>query len=294
MKVIVKNLVKNRSVPKLCGIMVLDFFILLSSVFSFDDPHLSTKSNRSLPDSFAVPFVKNIDDDIIPTARLRMKNNYPGKPIHPYFRDSYRIIKDLRRLVQMFDYRAVTGYESVGDLFDVCQNLPEQKQTELISTVFAGAAVNYFSVETNKQLRRKKINFLEWRTEKVIFRNRFRYFNFHFFQGWNASGIGLYVPLIRTQFYRHATSYYQTNGFIVFLSPKYAIDFAHYDRTTLINPFFISKIGTFSLGYDWHRCSVRSRFDLINSSSIIIRIIHINYLKNLYPDQFLSEVILSW
>jgi len=274
--------------------MVLDFLVLFGNSFSFDDPQLSTKPNQSLPDSFAVPFVKTIDGDIIPTSSFRVRNNYPGKPMHPYFRDSYRIIRDLRRLVQMFDYRAVTGYESVGDLLDLCQNLPEPKQTELISTVFAGAAVNYFSAETNKQLNRKKINFLEWRTEKIIFRNRFKYFNFYFFQGWNVSGIGLYVPLIRTQFYRHSTSYYKTNGFIVFLSPKFAIDVTHYDRSTLVSPFFVSKIGTFSLAYDWTRRNVRSRFDLIKSSSIIIRIIHINYLKRFDPDQLLSEVILSW
>lgn len=294
MKAIVKNLVKNLKLPKLFGVMVLAFIMLNSNLFSVDDPQLLPESNRSVPDPYAVPFVKTSDNDIIPTPSFEVRNKYPGKPIHPYFRDSYRIIRDLRRLVQIFDYRAVTGYESVGELLDVCQNLPEQKQTELIATVFAGAAVNYFSLETNRQLKRKKINFLEWRTEKVIFRNRFKYFNFHFFQGWNASGIGLYVPLIRTQFYRHATSYYKTNGFIVFLSPQFALDFAHYDRTMLVNPFFVSKIGTFSFAYDWNRCSVRSRFDLINSGSIIIRIVHINYLKNLYPDQLLSEVILSW
>ncbi|MCU0643369.1 MAG: hypothetical protein MUC94_03835 [bacterium] len=255
---------------------------------------MSTKPNHSLPDSFAVPFAKTIDDDIIPITGFRVRNNYPGKPMHPYFRDSYRIIRDLRRLVQIFDYRAVTGYESVGDLVDICQNLPEPKQTELISTVFAGAAVNYFSVETNKQLKKKKVNFLEWRAEKIIFRNRFKYFSFHFFQGWNVSGIGLYVPFIRTQFYRHSTAYYKTNGFVVFLSPKFAIDFTHYDRSTLVNPFFVSKIGTFSFAYDWTRHNVRSRFDLIKSSSIIIRVVHINYLKHLYPDQLLGEVILSW
>jgi hypothetical protein len=294
MKTIVKNLIRNFIIPKLFGIMVLDCIVLWSTLFSFDEPQLSTKPNHSFPDSFAVPFAKTIDDGIIPITSFRVRNNYPGKPMHPYFRDSYRIIRDLRRLVQIFDYRAVTGYESVGDLVDVCQNLPEPKQTELISTVFAGAAVNYFSVQTNKQLKKKKVNFLEWRAEKIIFRNRFKYFSFHFFQGWNVSGIGLYVPFIRTQFYRHSTSYYKTNGFVVFLSPKFAIDFSHYDRSTLVNPFFVSKIGTFSFAYDWTRHNVRSRFDLIKSSSIIIRIIHINYLKRFYPDQLLGEVILNW
>lgn len=294
MKTIVKNLVKNFRIPGLVGILVLDFFVFYGNSFSFEDPKLATNSNRSQPDTIVVPFSKIIDDDITPQYNFRLTTNHPGKPMHPYFRDSYRIIRDMRRLVLMFNYRAVTGYESVGDLIEICQKLPEPKQAELISTVFVGAAANFFSVETNKQLKKKKINFVEWRADKVIFRNRFRYFNLHVFQGWNNSGVGLYVPAIRTQFYQHANALEKANGFLVFLSPRLIVDFNRYNGSTLVNPFYVSKIGTFSIAYNWDHGYVRSRFDLIKSSSIIIRIVHVNYLKRVHPDQLLSEVILSW
>ena len=81
----------------------------------------------------------------------------------------------MRRLVLMFNRGAVNGYESVNDLVEVCQKLPEQKQTEMLYTAMAGGLVNFLSAETNKQLRKKKIQFLQWRMEKVFFHNNFKY-----------------------------------------------------------------------------------------------------------------------
>lgn len=204
MKTICNNLVRHKKIPELAGIVAIIIFVCHSHSFAQIELRATPHSHRCLSDTFAIPITTPFDDAIsLPNWRARKISL--AKSMHPYFRDAYRIIMDLRRLVQMANYQAVTGYESVGDLFDLCQNLPESKQTRLICTVFAGAAVNFFSVAANKQLQKNKINFLRWRSEKVVLSCRFQYLHLHVFQGWHSSGRGLSVPRLRTQFYHQAT-----------------------------------------------------------------------------------------
>ena len=171
----------------------------IPKLFALDDPIAVSSTEDILPDSLYSPIHQ---DSLFSKRRLKFDDGRHSRPMHPYFRDQYRVVQDMRRLVLMFNRSAVNGYESMNDLVEACRNLPEQKQTEMLYTAMAGGLANFLSTETNKQLRKNKIQFLQWRMEKVFFRNNFKYFYVNIHAGYNTKGIAFYVPSIRLQYYR--------------------------------------------------------------------------------------------
>jgi len=227
-------------------------------------------------------------------ARLKLNNGAGSHPIHPYFRDGYRVIQDLRRLVRMFNFRAVTGYESVADLVAVCRKFPERKQTELIYTAMAGGAVTVLAAETNKQLRKRKINFLQWKVEKLLFRNRFKYFRLSMYAGYTSKGVAIYIPSLRLYYYRLLAPYYSGGGISFFATRKVALNYSRWNGYPIFTPYFFLPLGTIALSYDPGRKIIRSRLDLRKTSSLVIRIAYINFLQGQSPNRLLSEVLISW
>ncbi|UCE07808.1 MAG: hypothetical protein JSW07_07185 [bacterium] len=253
---------------------------------------LTSSTDQIVADSILAAFSEK--DSIIHSPVYKIDSNHKSHSIHPYFLDSYRLIRDMRRLVRMFDHRAVNGYESMSDLVNICRKLPVPKQKDLIGTAMAGAVVNFISEATNKQLKKGKINFLQWRLEKVIFRNRFKYFSMNLQTGMNSRGIGFYIPALRVHYYRYATPYYAGQNITFYPMRKIGVNCGRWNGSIIITPFILSNMGTMALSYDKDRKIIHTRFELRKSSSIIIRFVHINYLERVNSDRILSEVLICW
>jgi len=260
-------------------------------LFASDDPTYSSSTEDMIPDTVLSPINQ---DSFVCMTHLKFDDGQRSRPMHPYFRDGYRIIQDMRRLVRMFNHGAVNGYESMSDLVDVCRKFPEYKQAEMLYTAMAGGLVNFISEQTNKQLRKRNIHFLQWRLEKVFYRNKFKYFYLNIYAGYTSKGIGLYFPALRLHFYRQVTAYYSSEGFTFLPMRKFGLNFARWNGHPIITPYFFTSIGTIALSYDNKRNIIRSRINIRKSSTLIVRIVHINFLERAKSDQILSEVIIYW
>lgn len=274
-------------------ILVFLFLYLLPQYsFPLDEPALTSSSEQIVADS--VFNACSDRDSVIQNYFSKLDLNHKSRPVHPYFRDSYRIILDMRKLVRMFDYRAINGYESMNDLVDICRKLPEHKQAEMICTAMAGSVVNLVSERTNKELRKRKIHFLQWKLEKVFYQNKFKFLYMNFHTGMNSKGIGFSVPVLRIHYYRYYTSHYLTEGFIIMPRRNIGINCYRINGGTNITPFYSSKLGTIALTYDTKNRIVSSCIDLRKSSSFVIRIAHINFIDRRFSDRLLSEVSFCW
>lgn len=270
----------------------LEFYIGVEKSFSSENFSHSSLSDRFPLDtvSVTIPGV----DTLFQQFKVRLDLDHHLKPLHPYFRDRYRIIRDLRRLVLLFNYRAVHGYEPISDLIDICRSLPESKQTKLIGTAFLGGIANLISEETNKQLKKRKVDFFQWKLEKIVLRNRFKYFYLYLFGGISTRGFGLHIPSLRIGYSRELTAYY-TSEYVTFLPfRRLGLCYERCDGHNAITPFISSALGTVTLSYDHGRKLIRSTLDLRNTSAVIIRMLYINFLDRINSDQLLSEVLIFW
>lgn len=277
---------------KRCMIVIFLSFLEPQCLFSLDDPTITVSLDQITADSaFAA---KSAKDSIFHSSVLKLDSNYKPRSIHPYFRDSYRVIQDIRRLVRLFDYRVVNDYESMSDLLDICRKFPEQKQTKIIGTAMAGGFVNLISEETNKQLRKKKINFVQWRLEKVILQSRCKNFSLNFHTGISSRGVGVYFPALQIHYYYYSTQNFRSESINFCPIRKLGLNFARWNGHAIMTPYFYSSIGTIALSFDKDNKIIRSRVDIRKSPSLIIRIIHISYLKQINSNRLMSEVLICW
>ncbi len=260
---------------------------------------LSRLDERELPfqttaDTGSVPKI------VAPTT-LRAKStlrlpvpSYHVRPRPPYFRDDYRLVQDLRRLVQMVEYRAVHGYESVNELVQIARQLPTQKQTAMIGMAVTGGAVNIIADATNRHLRKMKIDFVEWKVEKIVLRKRTHYFHTNIQSGLTNRGLGVYVPALRTQFYRDVTPYYKSEGLIFYSRRHLGFDVSRENGNLIWTPFYFSWLGTIQISYNSTRQIIRSKIDLRRSSFFVLRLVMIDQLKQPDGKFLLGEAIISW
>ncbi|MDZ7334120.1 MAG: hypothetical protein ONB32_03080 [candidate division KSB1 bacterium] len=247
-------------------------------------------SQRIIADSVVTAADKK--DSLIQRALFRVKTEYQAQPMHPYFRDRYRVIHDLRRLVRMFNYTEVEGYESVEKLVEICRHLPAQQQNKLIAMAMAGGAVNLVAERTNRELRKRKIDLLQWQVDKVTFRNRFKFISVSLHGGINSRGFVVSIPAARIYLYRYFAEYYITEGVIAMPTRHLGINCHRYDGRSFIAPFYVTKLGSYEWSYDWKRKILTSRVDLRKTSRLVVRLVHVNFLDHRYPDRFLGELII--
>jgi hypothetical protein len=261
-------------------------------------PHYSfSQQDMTLPSQIIADSVTTTiseKDSLVRHSVYKIDSNHKSRQVYLYFRDSYRVIQDMRKLLRTVDYQAVNGYESMRDLIDICRKFPRHKQTELIYMAMAGGTVNLISTKTNRELSKRKIDFLRWQLEKVSYRNNFKFLYMNLHTGLNSRGIVLSVPTLRIYYYRHSSSYYSTDGLIVLPMRKIGINCNRCDGRTLITPFYSTKLGTFELTYDTKYKMISSRIDLRKTSSFVVRIVYVNFLDRKHPDCFLSEALICW
>ncbi|MDZ7264059.1 MAG: hypothetical protein ONB16_05700 [candidate division KSB1 bacterium] len=293
--VIILSLLENRT--KFLSFLAVVFIILLVPT--------SLLAQLSRLDERELPFLTAADtmalSDKLSETRPRVQSALRSPPrvdysrqIPSYFRDGYRLVQDMRRLVQMVDYGAIHGYESVSELMQLARQLPLHKQTAMIGMALTGGAVNFIADATNRHLRKRKVSFVEWKVERIILRKHARYFNTNIQSGLTTRSLGVYVPALRTQFYRDLTPYYKSEGFIFYSRRHAGFDLSRENGNLIWTPFYFSSIGTIQLSYNSTRRIIRSKVDFRRSSAFVVRLVMIDQLKQVHGKFILGEAIFSW
>ena len=109
-----------------------------------------TVAFSSLPDSARPPWFAGLDA------------GYHTPPIHPYFRDEYRVIQDMRRLLLFVDPNAIQDLTSVPEMFAIARSMPEAKQAQIIGAALAGSVANQVSEMVSRSLRQRQAGYVQW------------------------------------------------------------------------------------------------------------------------------------
>ena len=250
-------------------------------------------SPESPPDSIALTVAPASDSS---HARLpfEIDAGYHSPPVHPYFRDEYRLILDMRRLVTFVDRNAIIGMESLPELFEIGRNLPEQKQTEILRMAMVGGAANYLSEMVSKQLRKRKFGFVQWQLEKVVLRGAFQKLYASAFSGIRAKGFSAHHPGLRLSLSHQATKYYHLAHLNFTVSRHFGLSYAHVANSAAFGARYTSAAGLLALSYDLDLETLVSWYEIRRAMNYIIRVMHVNYLELPNADYMRAEVMLRW
>lgn len=252
-----------------------------------------TSTQETKPDTI-IASIPAKSDSAKTRYHYRIDAGYRLPPSHPYFRDEYRIIQDMRRLLYFVSPHSVHGYESVPEMFSKARSLPVSKQTEILRVAVAGSIANFTSEIVSRELRHKKLRFVQWELEKVVLRGAFRYLNVNLFNGVRERGFGLNIPFLRLSFSRQASNYYLSDSITLRPLRRLALSYTRYDGRPIITPILITKIGSFALSYDKDIKVVTSAFELRRGAKVIVRMVHVNLLEIPKANYMRSEVMLRW
>lgn len=249
---------------------------------------------ETTPDTLSQPVAAAQPDSATKRLRFNIDAGYHTPPVHPYFRNEYRLIQDMRRLVLFVDRRKIHGYESVADLFALARKFPESKQTEIIRAAVAGSVANFASEMASKRMREKKIRFVQWELEKVVFRSAIRSLSLNLFNGVTARGFGAHLPALRLSYARHSTPYEVNESITCWPLRRLGLNYTRNNGRPIITPIIVSPFGTAAISYDRDLKVITSGFEFRKKSNIIIRLMHVNPLHVPKADYMRSEVLLRW
>lgn len=227
-------------------------------------------------------------------VRFDIDAGYHRPSVHPYFRDEYRVLQDVRRLLDFIAPNRVQGMESLPELKAIAEAMPSAKQTEIIRVAVAGSIANYASEMVSRQLRRKKLDFVQWQLEKVLLRRQLGRFYLNWYGGLNAKGMSVTLPAWRLSFSRHETPYYRYDSFNYWPWSFLGFNYMRLDQRTLLGPRLALAGGLLAFSYDRDLPSLISGFALRRANRLIIRLEYVNYLEIKNADYLRSEVLLQW
>ena len=211
--------------------------------------------------------------------------------MNAYFRDGYRIVKDLRKLLRFIDRRSVNGYESMDKLVQISSNFSKDQKDKMIGAALAGGVVNILADKTNKQLRKRKMRFLQWKMDKVVLRHKIKSISMYCYRGVIANGFGFGFPKLRLYYNRHLTDYYLVNNITFYPFLFLGLSYTKYNDRNIFSPIIRFKNSRFSVSYDKDMSIVTSRVDMWRLEPIIIRLLHVNYLKRAQYNYFRCEMM---
>lgn len=211
--------------------------------------------------------------------RITIEGQHRREELHPYFRDEYVVMRDLRRLMRM-STGGIHGFESVEDLVEIGQNLPIDKQTALVSTAIAGSAANILAGATNKQLRKRKITFIRWEVDRIMLRTRYRrLFSLAAWKGISADGVSVYFPYVRMNYSLYSTPTYSLHGLSYWISRKLGFSYRLGSGRRIISGI-ISPMRRFRvvLSYYQNIQQFQSSLELRSTALVVLRLIFTNSL----------------
>lgn len=212
---------------------------------------------------------------------------------HPYFRDEFKVIRDLRRLVQFVEPRGHHGYESIRDLVSIANSLPLEKQTAIARTALLGSTAEILSGITNRQLRKRKLSFLRWRLDQVEARRSLhRHLSFRLYQGINGSGAQFYLPQARIMYAWYFYETYALQGPTYWLTRKFAMGYRLGEDRQIFNSMVIPASGCLVyVEYYRQQRYITSYIELRRFTLFNLRFSYYNQLKRQRSWRFRSEIL---
>lgn len=282
----------------MCGtIAVLSAVTLAQNRLSYMVEALASQQFEASADTISISkWAAHTDSLDAFTLKLRtwVDAGYRTPPVHPYFRDEYRIIADMRRLVSFVEPNAIIGYESVNELFEIGQRLPESKQTEIIRVAMAGTMADFVSEITSKELRRRKAHFVQWKLDRVVLRQNFQNVYASFYNGVTSKGYSFYYAPLRASYSHQSNKYYSSFNYGYQPFRHFSFSYTNLDGRDIFTQGIMTGIGNIALSFEKDRNLLVSTFDFRQSMSVIIRLLYINFLDDVGSDLFRSEVMLRW
>ncbi len=233
-------------------------------------------------------------DSLRTRYHARLDAGYHTPRVHPYFRDEYRVINDVRRLLLYIDPYALIGLESMPQMLGIVWRLPENEQTEMIRVAVAGSIVNQVSESVSRKLRRSKLKFVQWQLEKVVLSKAFGHFYVHAHKGVNTQAVALSVPKLRLSYVNHVTKYYSNEGFHYAFTPRLSFAYGWSKGDPVYGPRFNLPVGNVGVTYDSKYDVILSSYEFRRSMSVIIRMLYVNYRQVPEANLWRSEVMLRW
>jgi hypothetical protein len=249
---------------------------------------------ENAPDTAMTPATFSPPDSARPPWFAGLDAGYHTPPVHPYFRDEYRVIQDMRRLLLFVDPYAIQDLTSVPEMFAIARRMPEAKQAQIIGAALAGSVANQASEMVSRSLRQRRAGYVQWQLEKIVVRTAFRRFYTHWYYGLNMQGFSLHTPVRGLSYSYHTTKTYLHTG--VNYWPLQYCGF-HYGRVNgkpIYGPRFASPWGSIALSHETAQGSLLASYELRRQAKIIVRLIYVNYLRLPWADFLRSEVLLHW
>lgn len=248
----------------------------------------------SKADTAIAPAATFLPDSTRPRWFASLDAGYHTPPIHPYFRDEYRVIQDMRRLLAFVDPNAVQDLASVPEMFAVARRMPEAKQAQIIGAALAGSVANQVSEMASRSLRSRRAGFVQWQLERVVLRTAFHRFQTSLYYGLNMQGFSLHAPVRGLSYSRHTTKAFIYEGVNYWPVRAFGFYYGRVNGNPSYGPRFASPFGSLVLNYETAPRAVLAVFDFRRQSKFVIRMIYANYLQLVQCDFLRSEVILRW
>jgi len=219
---------------------------------------------------------------------------YHTPPVHPYFRDEYRVLQDMRRLILFINPVAIQDMASVPEMLAAARAMPEDRQTEIIGTAIAGSIVNQASDMVSRSLRHRHAGFIQWQLEKIVLQTGYHQFYASMYYGVNVQGFAVQAPFHGLAYSFHNTPAYTYQG--VSLSPLrfLGLQYGYLNGNPIYGPRLASRLGSLAMNFDTAQPAVLTAFEFRRQSRVIVRVLYANYLMLAFADFLRSEVILSW
>ncbi len=226
--------------------------------------------------------------------KARLDAGYHTSPLHPYFRDEYRVIQDVRRLLLFIDPLALPELASLPEMFAIASAMPQSRQTQVIGAAVAGSVANQVSEMVSRRLRRSRMKFLQWHLEKVMVRTGLRGFEARVYSGMNMRGLAIWGPVRGLSYSYHDTKTYRHEGLSYWPSPHLGWHYGWLNGAPIYGPRFASPLGHLSVSYESGNRMLLSGFEFRRQMKVIIRILYVNFLAIKHADFWRSEVMLRW
>lgn len=231
-------------------------------------------------------------DSVRTRYHARLDAGYHTPRVHPYFRDEYRVIQDIRRLILFVDPYVLIGLEPMQEMLGIARLFPSDKQHEMIRVAVAGSLVNQVSETVSRRLRRTKFRHVQWQLEKVTVSRGFRHVYLSGAYGVNVKSFAVHVPKLKLTYSKYTTKYYGSEGF--HFSPiKYAgFAYGWSGGKPVYGPRFNTPVGNAGVTYDEKYDVMFASYELRRSMSVIVRMLYVNYLKFPPANLWRAEVML--
>ncbi|MBN2011462.1 hypothetical protein JW960_19170 [candidate division KSB1 bacterium] len=286
----------------LFGILLLGGHIPVYSEEPFDQNRMLETLSSESHDGESNAQSKNISEppQNIPLDSTHQKfvnainARYHKAPVHPRFRDQYRVLQDIRRLFRMVDRRSINGYEPIDQLAEIGQQLPIEKQRLMIGAAAAGGVASVAAGYANQQLRKQKINYLRWNVERVFARFNIKKVNLQLYSGLDERGFHVSLPKYQLSYTQYAENKSMGEHITYFPFKHVGVQAGYYNERQVITPILRFRYGALMCRYERDLHILISRIESRYYSHFVMRLLYVSFYNRPQSNYWRGEMIMYW